>query len=74
MLEHPFAVSDRALRTGKGFNWRTGTLNIFNNKEVPGAQYTSSESWDLPFNLGITERNLTYPLFNSWKLSQSLES
>lgn len=74
MLEHPFAVSDRALRTGKGFNWRTGTLNIFNNKEVPGAQYTSSASWDLPFNLGITERNLTYPLFNSWKLSQSLES
>jgi hypothetical protein len=37
MLEHPFAVSDKALTTGKGFNWRTGSLNIFNNKEVPGA-------------------------------------
>ena len=74
MLEHPFAVSDKALRTGKGFNWRTGTLNIFNNKEVPGAQYTTKESWDLPFNLGITERNLTYPLFNSWKLSQDTSS
>lgn len=71
MLEHPFAVSERALQSRKGMDWRTGSLNIFSNKKVPGATYSSPETWDLPFNLGITERNLTYPIFNQWKLQQS---
>ena len=68
MLEHPFAVSERALQSRKGMDWRTGSMNIFSNKEVPGATYSNPETWNLPFNLGITERNLTYPIFNQWKL------
>ena len=70
MMEHPFAVKASTLGSDRVIDWRTGTMNLFSNKKVPGAKYSNPIDWDMPYNLGITERNITYPLFNSWKLSQ----
>lgn len=64
MLEHPFAVSRAAQNSNRVIDWRKGTMNLFSNSKVPNTKYTDPNTWDMPFDLEIKSRNLTYPLFN----------